>query len=123
MAIVGSRSLQTEQDYRMLCKLIESTGLAAKITTVVSGGADGVDTLAERWAEENNKELKLYLPNYAKYGKAAPIIRNKQIVSESEAVIAYMTEGSKGTANTIKEAKKQGKATYIKLKTDTGGLF
>jgi hypothetical protein len=46
------------------------------IIEIVSGGARGTDTFAERWAKENNILIKIFKANWDMYGKSAGYIRN-----------------------------------------------
>lgn len=74
---------------------------------VISGGANGVDTLAERWAKKHNLEFVAYLPNYKAFGgKYAPIERNKEMVHAADVVVAFWDGKSKGTLFTYNYAKK-----------------
>lgn len=76
---------------------------------VISGGANGVDTLAERWAKKHKLEFAAYLPNYKAFGgKYAPIERNKEMVHAADVVIAFWDGTSKGTAFTIDYARELG---------------
>jgi hypothetical protein len=81
-----------------------------KIECLVSGGAIGVDSACEIWAMKRNIPIKQFLPEYDKYGKSAPMIRNKQIVDASDLLAAFPTEprgSSHGTENTIQHAEKK----------------
>jgi len=79
----------------------------------VSGGARGVDTLAEKYADKNDIPKLIFLPDYAKYGKIAPLIRNKKIVDNSDIIIAFWDGVSRGTKFTIDYAKAQGKKVIV----------
>lgn len=104
LAIIGSRGVNS----------FDLTPFIPKSTTeIVSGGAKGVDTIARRFAEERGIKLTEFLPEYSKYGKSAPIIRNKMIVNNADAILAIWDGSSKGTAFTIDFAKKQGKQVII----------
>jgi len=80
---------------------------------IVSGGAKGPDTFAEKFALINQIPTKIFLPDWDKHGKSAGFIRNKQIVDYSDMVIAFWDRKSKGTKSTIDLAIKQGKPVYI----------
>ena len=82
---------------------------------IVSGGAIGVDSCAAEYAIKNGLKLKIFLPQYEKYGRAAPIVRNKEIVNYSDKIIAFWDGNSKGTLSVIKYAKKTGKLCEIIL--------
>ena len=77
---------------------------------IVSGGAAGVDACAEDFAKEKGLKLTVFLPEYEKYGRAAPIVRNKQIVDYADKVVAFWDGKSKGTLSVIKYAEKVGKS-------------
>lgn len=96
IAIIGSR---TFDDYKLLCKTMEP--YKDKIGTIVSGGANGADTLGERWAKENNKETLIFYPDWDKYGKKAGYLRNHKIVENSDGVIAFWDGKSKGTQHSF----------------------
>lgn len=105
-AIIGSRQIT---DYKLL---IEATkGLS--ITAIISGGAAGVDRMAERYAAENNLPLIVLPADWEKYGKQAGMIRNAEIVKEAGQVIALWDGQSKGTAATFAMAKKAGKLAVL----------
>ncbi|MBR2327301.1 MAG: hypothetical protein IKA51_01630 [Clostridia bacterium] len=80
---------------------------------IISGGAAGVDYCAEKTAKEKGLKLKLFLPNYERYGRAAPIVRNREIVDYADKVIAFWDGTSKGTLSVIRYAKKINKPCEI----------
>ena len=82
---------------------------------IVSGGASGVDSCAEEYARKNELRLTVFLPQYERYGRAAPIVRNKQIVDYADRIVAFWDGKSKGTLSVIKYAEKIGKACKIIL--------
>lgn len=112
--IIGSRGFE---DYPYLAECLDSHPVP--ITTIVSGGAKGADKLAERYAKERGIPVETFLPEYDKYGKSAPLKRNIQIVEASEQLIAFWDGKSRGTAFTIKEAKKRDIAVFVKFATQT----
>lgn len=72
---------------------------------IVTGGAAGVDTIAEKWAKKHNIEWICYLPQYEIYGgKYAPLVRNKQMIEYADECIAFWDGKSKGTLMTIEYA-------------------
>jgi hypothetical protein len=106
IAVIGSR---TFNDYSVLKSILDEE----EPDLIVSGGAKGADLLAKRYSVENNIPIKEFLPDYKSYGKAAPIIRNKEIVNASDKVIAFWDGSSKGTQFTINYAEKYGKPFRI----------
>lgn len=107
--ICGSRTIN---NYSLVKQVINDSGFY--ITEVVSGGAKGVDSLAEQWAKEHNINVKHFLPNWGKYGKSAGVIRNQQMVDYANVIIAIWDGKSKGTKWTIDYALKQGRLKSYK---------
>ena len=103
-AVIGSRSLNVIflRDY-----------IPAATTEIVSGGAKGVDTLAKSYAEEIGCKYTEFLPEYEKYGKAAPIRRNDEIIEYADVVVALWDGKSKGTKYVIDRCKKIGRSLIV----------
>ena len=85
------------------------------LTEIVSGGARGVDKQAADYAKSNNICLTEFLPDYARYGRAAPLKRNIQIAEYADAVLAFWDGTSKGTQYTISMFEKLGKPVTIQI--------
>jgi hypothetical protein len=110
LAVVGSRGFN---DYEKLKSNLDIIHKVKIVTCVISGGAYGADSLAEKWAKENNIETLIFYPDWDKYGKSAGYIRNEEIVKASDAVIAFWDGTSKGTEHSINLARKYNKALAI----------
>ena len=112
VAIVGSRDLRgkTEYWYEKIC-----ASVPANCTEIVSGGAEGIDALARRYAKEHGLLIKEFLPEYDRYGKPAAFIRNTQIVEYAHIVLAFWDGRSKGTADTIIKCYQMNKPVEIFL--------
>lgn len=82
---------------------------------IVSGGANGIDTLAEHWAKRNKIEFIAYLAQWNKFGKKAGIIRNHEMVEFCDYVFAFWNGKSKGTLDTILYAKKLNVPVFVHL--------
>ena len=100
LMVVGSRSIQ-EFDL--------SAHVPADADTLISGGAGGVDTLAEQFADSHRLSKYIIRPRYDTYGRAAPLKRNEQMVDLADALLVIWDGCSKGTLHTINYAKKMGK--------------
>jgi hypothetical protein len=103
IAVVGSRNITVDDIGKYISDGKE----------IVSGGAVGVDSCAAEYAKENGIKLTVFLPQYERYGRAAPIVRNKEIVDYADKIIAFWNKNSKGTLSVIKYAKKTGKPLEI----------
>ena len=80
---------------------------------IISGGAKGIDSLAAQYARQYGIELIEFHPNYAKNGRGATFIRNREIVDNADMVVAFWNGTSKGTKYTIDYANKKGVTTLI----------
>lgn len=99
IAVIGSRKLP-EFDL--------GPYLPAGTTQIISGGAKGVDSIAAAYAQNHGIPLVEYRPDYQRYGRAAPLVRNRQIVDSCDMVLAFWDGVSRGTAYTVRYAKQKG---------------
>ena len=107
LAIIGGR------DFNDTLLFLTTVQEFPNIEVVVSGGARGVDKLGELWANSQNIPTEIYYPDWDQYGKAAGFIRNKLIVENSDAVLAFWDGSSKGTKSSIDLAKKYNKKLTV----------
>ena len=84
-----------------------------KITEVIHGAAKGTDSLAGRWASENNIPAQAFPADWSAYGRGAGPIRNKQMLIEGRPDIVIAFPGGAGTANMIKQAKYHGLSVVV----------
>lgn len=110
VAIVGGRDYPALEDVQEFVVKYIPDG-----TTVVSGGAPGVDTVAVLAALECGLDTVVLRPDWKRFGNSAGFRRNKDIVKQSDFVIAFWDGTSKGTLHTINLARKAGKmgAVYM----------
>ncbi len=85
------------------------------VELIISGGADGVDALAEQYADTHKLSKLILRPQYNRYGRAAPIKRNEQMVAVADAILVIWDGASRGTKYTIDYAKKTGKPVTVIL--------
>lgn len=110
VAIIGSRGFT---DYKNLSIFIRKNIFPDKIDLIISGGAKGADTLAEKFAKEYNIETLIFKPDWTNFGLKAGMIRNKDIINHSDIVFAFWDGRSKGTKNSLELAKKFKKKIYL----------
>jgi len=106
IAVVGSRQFK---NYRQLSDYLDT--VLKWGDSIISGGAVGVDSMAQRYCRERGLRITIIYPDFGHYGRGATFIRNKEIVEESDRVIAFYAKGSfqqGGTANSISWARKLG---------------
>lgn len=108
VGIVGSRHFTDYHLFSRQCnRFIEK--LHTIFITVISGGAPGTDTMAEKYAKEKGYNLIVYKADWDKYGKSAGPRRNTQIVNKCDHLIAYISKDSVGTLDTVRKCKADGK--------------
>ena len=107
LAIIGSRTLNLDI----------APYMPQGVTEIVSGGAKGIDRQAAIYAKEHHIPMTEFLPDYARYGRGAPLKRNSQIADYADAALVFWDGISKGTQHTLSLLEKQGKpVTIIKIK-------
>ena len=107
LLVVGSRSFT---DYDLLCSKLDMFTSNYKSVTIISGGADGADALAKRYAKEHHREYFEFPAMWDIFDKKAGYIRNlhmHQFISQfnHRGVVAFWDGASKGTAHTFELAK------------------
>ena len=95
VAIIGSRGIRSSDAVSILQYLPVET------RAIISGGAGGIDTWAQEFASRHGFEFVEVLPDYQKYGKKAPTVRNRQLVRQADCVLAIWDYKSRGTAHAI----------------------
>lgn len=103
LGIVGSRFFTDFQiiDDGVFYALREWNISLDDIDAIISGGAKGVDTLADEFARKYNKKLFAVCANWDEYGKSAGFRRNPVISDISHMVVAFPGKSSTGTRHTI----------------------
>ncbi len=104
LLIVGSRSIH---DFAL------SPYISAEVDAIISGGAGGVDRLAEQYADSHRLSKYIIRPHYDKFGRAAPLKRNEEMVDMADAVLIIWDGRSKGTQYTINYATKTNKPVTL----------
>ena len=107
--LVYGKSL--EDMYEAIDSAVRASGLS--LTEVVCGMAPGVDLLGRAWARDNGIACREFPPNWSEQGKAAGMIRNRQMAEYAEGLIAIHDGRSPGTANMISVATKLGLKVYV----------
>lgn len=106
IAVIGSR---TFDDYDRL----EGVLLPWLPATIISGGAKGADTLAERFARDHGQPITVIKPDWEQFGRGAGPIRNRAIVDAADLIIAFWDGKSRGTLSALNYAKGKGKTVII----------
>lgn len=104
LLIVGSRSIKNFD---------LSPYIPQQADTVISGGAEGIDSLAEEYADTHRLSKYVIRPRYDLYGRAAPLKRNEEMVDMADAVLVIWDGSSRGAQYTMNYAKKRNKPLTV----------
>jgi predicted Rossmann fold nucleotide-binding protein DprA/Smf involved in DNA uptake len=108
--IAGSRNIS---NYKLIEEAIERSGWKGKITSIVSGGAKGMDEIGILWAQKNKLTWSTFYPEYSRYGQGAPLVRNRKMAEFADALIAIWDGFSSGTANMVTNMVAEGKPVVV----------
>lgn len=117
VAVIGSRNADTGIYGYILQQL------PAGCSEILTGGARGVDTLAKRAAKQLHVKYTCCRPNYRKYGRVAPLVRNGQIVDRCDYVLAFWDGHSRGTRHALSLCIKRRKPFRIFLLNTSNVIY
>lgn len=109
IAVVGSRKFMNYNQLKLEIDKRYKEG-----DELVSGGAVGADSMAQRYAKERGLSIRIIYPRWRvgdSFDKGAGFKRNKLIVEHSDIVLAFYQRNKfqqGGTANTATWARKLG---------------
>ena len=108
--VAGSR---TFLDYDLMCRELDnlfwiSPEFENRDIKIVSGMADGADTLAIRYADEHQLTKILFPANWKSYKRIAGFLRNEDMLSVATHLVVFWDGKSSGTRHMIEIAKAKG---------------
>ncbi len=99
IGIVGSRNFNKwDLLVSEMNKIIDTYG---EPNSIISGGAKGADSMAEKWANNNGCKIVIHRALWEIHGKRAAYLRNKDIVRDSDILLAFPSKNGRGTQMTI----------------------
>ncbi len=105
-AVIGSRTLTVEDIGQYLPNGTDE---------IITGGAKGVDRCAGEYAEKHSIPLTVIPPDYRRYKKGAPLVRNLEIIRLADFVLAFWDGKSQGTRYVIEQCRKEGRPVRVVL--------
>lgn len=108
--IAGSRTLGFDE-VRQAMALAIADGL--KVTSVISGTANGVDRGGEVWAFKAGLPVVKYPADWDNLGKRAGYVRNNIMAENADVLVAVWDGRSKGTDHMIRLAKNKDLQVYV----------
>lgn len=111
----NDKFISSTSDSAVQSSAAAAANTVARNITIISGGAKGVDKLAKDYATEMGYFYLEHAPKVEEHGSfnAAAHARNKQIAIDCDVLIAFPSETSIGTWDTITRAKNLCKPVYI----------
>jgi hypothetical protein len=103
--VAGGRNFS---DYDLLSSTLHRLISKKCEVEIVSGMARGADSLALRFANENNLVVKKFPANWDRHGNSAGYKRNVQMAEYADACVCFWDGESKGTADMIRVARVYG---------------
>ena len=104
LLIVGSRSIK---EFDLERYVPDETAM------IITGGANGIDTLAEQYADRMRLSKLILRPQYQLYGRYAPLKRNEKMVELCDMALIIWDGCSTGTKHTINYANKMKKKIIL----------
>lgn len=113
--VAGGRDFD---DYEYLKEKLDETfkslgNLDTQPIEIISGMADGADTLGIKYAEEHKLTMVLYPANWKKYPRMAGILGNMNMLVTATHLVAFWDGKSHGTKHMIEIAKDKGIPVWI----------
>lgn len=119
LIIAGSRDLKVSHD-----RMYSDIDLAMRAwwelgrwewadLEIVSGVAKGIDACGESLAMTNKVALKRFPAEWAKYGKPAGHMRNRQMAEYADGALVYVREPTPGSSNMATWMLLLGKPVYV----------
>lgn len=114
IGIVGSRNCYHEALIKKdLFLTMRKERLTPGTVKIISGGAKGADSIGEGIADAFGFMKEIFHADWDTHGKSAGYKRNIEIVENSDLILAYPCEDSKGTYHTIKLAQDKGIPVFV----------
>ena len=97
-----------DRDYKDWMQVRDYLDTISRTAIIIHGGAKGADSIAGNLATYLNMKVIKYPADWDKYGKAAGILRNQQMLNEGHPdLVVYFhkdLENSKGTKDMVTRA-------------------
>lgn len=112
LIIAGSRHLSPAPKFVNQCVRSCEREFKQVVTSVITGGAEGVDAAGAAWARDYRVPVRVYHADWKRYGPAAGPIRNRKMASIADALLLIWDGRSRGSASMLDFARKFGLRVY-----------
>ena len=87
--------------------------ISSNVDLIICGGAKGIDTIAECYADKNKISKLILRPKYNLYGRGAPLKRNEEMIKIADEILVFWDGKSNGTKYTMDKAKELRKPITV----------
>lgn len=101
--VAGSRSIL---DHELVVEAIESAPFYPEM--ILTGGAHGVDAIAEEYAHLRGIRLQVFQAEWWKHGQKAGPLRNREMARQGDALVLVWDGHSHGSRSMRVEAQRAG---------------
>lgn len=110
--IAGSRHMKFSS-YPLIAEAVKCSGFT--VDEVVCGEAAGADTFGKKWAYSQTPKVpvKSFPADWDTHGSAAGPIRNGEMAEYADALIVFIWDGSRGSANMLKQMQNRNKPCFV----------
>jgi len=109
LVIAGTRYFD---NYDLLKEEIDKFCNFNNVEEIISGGSAGADTLAHKYALENNIRPNIFNADWKNLGRSAGPIRNTKMAENGDVLIVFWDGISRGTKNMMDQMKNRGKPVF-----------
>lgn len=109
LLVTGSRTIQSAHAIEFVNTVLDKLHASSPVTVLISGNAQGIDRIAEEWADARKIPIETFIPAWHIYGRGAGVVRNAEMIETADKVIAFWNGTSKGTRNAIDIAIRKDK--------------
>lgn len=99
MRIVVAGSRDRPEDPALIAAAVAASPFAGKITTVIEGGARGIDRAARLWAERSGIPVVTVAADWRRYGRGAGPRRNAAMAAQADGVIVIRYSATMGSGS------------------------
>ncbi len=113
--VAGSRGFRNAKAAFQALDFVLGEKLKKDKVVIVSGGAQGPDTLGKLWTQQTLLPVQCveYPAEWGKYGRSAGMRRNDVMADNADALIAFWDGQSVGTRHMIDKMVRMGKPVRI----------
>ena len=100
-------------NFQQLTATMDAVLVNKSQVTIISGGANGADSLGERYARLRGYPLIVMKADWDKYGKRAGYLRNEDMLRIATAAVCFWNGISRGTSHMIDLTMQSGKPLRV----------